>query len=148
MKIDALRVEIVFAERIQAWAVATIEKIEQGKLYCEFDGINDVPSRETFDINSSRIAPYNFRTAGWAWRDQIKENERMDILDSQGKWFLGTVLHKREFEIKSHTFQECYIGYRIYTEDGTKIDNQGKRHEGWSEQYDCYIPAYSIKLQK
>ena len=148
MKIDALKVEVVFAERVQSWAVATIEKIEQGKLFCEFDGINDYTSKETFDINSSRIAPYNFRTAGWEWRDQIKENERMDILDNQGKWFLGTVLQKREFIMKEQKFQECYVCYRIYTEDGSKTDNKGRRHEGWSEQYDCWIPAYSIKIQK
>jgi len=43
---------------------------------------------------------------------------------------------------------ELYVGYRIYTEEGTKTDLKGKKFEGWSESFDEYISAYSLRIQR
>lgn len=89
------------------------------------------------------------RTEGWEWRDRIKENDRIDIFDTMGHWFLGTVLKTHKIkDAAGIEVPEVYVGYRIYSEDGTKLDNQNRRHEGWSERYDEWIPAYSIRLQR
>ncbi len=72
----------------------------------------------------------------------------MDILDTQGDWFLGTVLKLREAGKPPNTVKECYVCFRVYMEDGTKLDNRGRKHEGWSEQYDTWLPAYSVRLQR
>ena len=83
-------------------------------------------------------------TAGWEWRDAIKPDDRVDIFDTQGHWFLGTVIKVRETSRE----KEVLVGYRVYMATGTKKDQSGRRHEGWSEQYDEWIPANSIRLQR
>ena len=148
MKIDAVKSETIYGDKVVAWAVATIEKTELDMIYCEFDGFADSPAKGIFNKTSVKIAPYNTRTVGWEWRNKIKENERIDIFDTQGNWFLGTVLSKREIKKGDNTYIDFHVGYRIYSEDGTKIDNKGGKFEGWSEQYDEWIPAYSIRLQQ
>lgn len=95
--------------------------------------------------NSQKIAPYGTRTKGWEWRDQLKPEDRVDIFDTQGHWFLGTVL---ETKVEDGVTKKLYIGFRIYTPDGTKKDAQGRSHEGWSEQYDMWISSYSIRIQR
>lgn len=100
----------------------------------------------SYNRASSIIAPLGFRTKGWEWRNAIKEGDRIDIFDTLGVWFLGTAMNVRTIYGKNE--KEIYVGYRIYTEDGTKKDNLGRNHEGWSENYDEWIPAYSLRLQK
>ena len=102
--------------------------------------------RNTHTKTSPKLAPYQLRTAGWEWRDALKADDRVDIFDTQGHWFFGTVLNKRA--LGREGAQEVYVGYRIYTADGTKSDVRGRKHEGWSESYDEWIPAYSIRLQR
>ena len=99
-----------------------------------------------YSKSSGKIAPYEQKTKGWEWREKIKKDDRIDIFDTIGIWYLGTVLNVRETPDKKR--KDILVGYRIYTEDGTKIDNNGRKHEGWSENYDEYIPAYSLRLQK
>jgi hypothetical protein len=40
----------------------------------------------------------------------------------------------------------AFIGYRIYTENGTKSDEKGN-FEGWSGKFDEWISLYSPKIQ-
>ena len=40
----------------------------------------------------------------------------------------------------------AFIGYRIYTENGTKSDEKGN-FEGWSAKFDEWISIYSPKIQ-
>ena len=40
------------------------------------------------------------------------------------------------------------IGFRIYTEDGDKVDSDKRSFIGWSEAMDENFPAYSPRIQK
>jgi hypothetical protein len=40
----------------------------------------------------------------------------------------------------------AYIGYRVYTDNGTKSDEKGN-FEGWSSKFDEWIALYSPRLQ-
>ena len=91
-----------------------------------------------------KIAPHRSRTGDWEWRGHIKAEDQIDIFDTQGYWFLGTALETRT----ENAVREIRVGYRIYSTDGTKKDKTGRLHEGWSEQYDEWIPAYSMRLQR
>ncbi len=98
-------------------------------------------------IESLRIAPAGLRTHGWGWRDRVKADDRIDIFDTQGNWFLGTVLDVVTRPESEGKVKDFFVGYRIYTSDGTKKDRHGRLHEGWSETYDEPIPAYSLRVQ-
>ncbi len=143
-KIDVLKEERVDTERVEGWTRATIREIVGEVVFCTFDGM-DQERKEPFNRNGPRIAPVGTRTEGWDWKDKIVPEDRVDIFDTQGKWFLGTVL---ETSIDINGVKLLYIGFRVYLPTGTKLDNHGRRHEGWSPQYDTWIPAYSIRIQR
>ena len=131
-------------ERLEGWAAATIKDIIGDTLYCTLDGALDGHS-EIFFRNGNKIAPFGSRTNGWDWRDKLAPEDHIDIFDSQGKWYLGTVLEKSN---DSKAGKMLYVGFRVYIPDGTKIDALGRKHEGWSAQYDSWISPNSIRIQR
>jgi len=73
----------------------------------------------------------------------------MDVCDSEGNWFISTVLDKKITKNeKNIDLPELFIGYRIYIENGTKTDTQNRKFEGWSENHDEWVSAYSLRIQK
>ena len=140
-KIDAIKTERAGSERIEAWAIAVIDRIEGNYLVCSF--CNDPQEQENkFNNNSNEIAPLGTMTGDWSWRDKLAVNDFVDIVDTQGKWHLGTVLKVIEGDIKKLT-----IGLRFYCEGGGRVDEKGQ-FEGWNSAYDTTLSAYSIKIQK
>eukprot|EP00826_Nyctotherus_ovalis_P052219 TRINITY_DN6596_c0_g1_i3.p2 TRINITY_DN6596_c0_g1~~TRINITY_DN6596_c0_g1_i3.p2 ORF type:complete len:190 (+),score=36.34 TRINITY_DN6596_c0_g1_i3:324-893(+) len=130
------------SRRIEAWAVATITKVTGERLVCEFDGM---PKDEVAEYARSgpRICPLGSRTKAWDWRNQLKSGDVVDVLDTQTKWFLGTILDtKVEDGIKQ--VKACF---RVYVPDGSKFDDDGQAYEGWSSSYDAWFFAHSIKIQ-
>jgi hypothetical protein len=90
--------------------------------------------------DSPELSVAGSRVADWSWRETMKPDDNLDILDQQGIWFLGTILRK-----ESPT--KIKIGYRIYYPEGTKSDEKG-RFEGWTSKYDETFSIYSILLQR
>lgn len=43
---------------------------------------------------------------------------------------------------------EIRVGYRTYQEDGSKVDLAGRHFEGWRENYDEWLLAYSLRVQR
>lgn len=130
------------SRRIEAWVVATITKVTGERLVCEFDGM---PKDEVAEYarGGPRICPLGSRTAGWEWRSQLKPGDTIDVLDTQTKWFLGTVLDtKVEDGVKQ--VKACF---RVYVPDGSKFDDDERAYEGWSSSYDAWFFAHSIKIQ-
>ena len=142
-KLDVLKEERVDAERLEAWTVGTIREVVGDIINCSFDGLHE-SKRELFNKNGVRIAPLGMRTQGLEWKEKLAADDRVDVFDTQGKWFLGTVL---DTSIDNDGLKMLYIGFRIYISNGTKVDSNGRRHEGWSAQYDTLIPTYSIRIQ-
>lgn len=143
MVIDAVKEEKVGLEVFEAWAMASIKELDANSITVEFK--ND-PSTSKLPRNTNKIAPAGTFTKDWLWRDDLKVGSVVDIFDTQGKWFLGTVLDVRQ-SLKIPKMNEVYVGYRVYTEKGSKADSNRKRYEGWSENYDEWISSYSIRLQ-
>ena len=42
--------------------------------------------------NAQAIAPPGTHTAGESWRDNLKEGDRVDVLDKANKWVTATVV--------------------------------------------------------
>jgi len=40
------------------------------------------------------------------------------------------------------------IGYRIYHEDGDRLDSEGRRFSGWSSKYDEWLSATDPRITK
>lgn len=79
-------------------------------------------------------------------------------MDSEATWYKSTCFSTRmqtttqidpdsheDKPIKSH---EVYIGFRIYEEEGHKVDDDGKKYTGWSSKYDEWITVTSPTIQK
>ena len=44
---------------------------------------------------------------------------------------------------------ELQVGYRIYRENGDKVDQiNSKQYFGWSQKYDEWLSAHSPRIQK
>ena len=147
VRVDAIRAEYIQGERVQGWVPSIITETDPDSIFCETEALPEI-GRERFDRKSGKIAPAGFRSGDWSWREKIAAGDRLDVFDTQGTWFLSTVLDTREVDIKGKKFKECYIGYRIYMETGTKPDSKGRMYEGWSEQYDSWLSAHSLRIQK
>ncbi len=72
-------------------------------------------------------------------------NDHVDIFDTRGFWYLGTVLDRR---VDSPEAVSLYVGFRVYLESGRKVDLKGRKYEGWTEQNDEWISVHSLRLQK
>jgi hypothetical protein len=143
-KLDVLKEEKIHGESIKGWAVATIKDIDNNMLECSYDGMNK-EELEYFEMSGPRIAPLSSRTDDWEWRNKIKEGDNIDVCDTQIKWYLSTVL---KTNVDNKGMFLLFIGFRVYLPNGTKKDSEGKSFEGWSYQYDTWIPAHSIRIQK
>jgi hypothetical protein len=40
------------------------------------------------------------------------------------------------------------MGFRLYTPDGSKTDDEGKKFDGWSSRFDEWVPLWSPKIAK
>lgn len=139
--LDVLKEEIE-SKAIEGWVVARVKKVQNGRLVCAFDGLGEEDIAD-YARHESRICHYGSRTKGWEWRKELKAGDAIDVLDTQTKWFLGTVLEtKVENGVK--LVKACF---RVYLPNGSKTDENGRAYEGWSSSYDAWIPAHSIKIQ-
>jgi len=142
-KIDALKEEKSDSETTEGWGIATIIEARENELICTFDGIpNDKDWR--YLRNDQKIAPLRSMTGDWNWRDHLKVDMRVDSFDTQGKWYLSTVLEVEE----NDNLKMVKIGFRVYMPDGTKLGDDKRSYEGWSNKYDVLVPAYSIRIQR
>ena len=127
---------------IEGWAHGTVVQVTGDVLCCSFEGY---PSTNTksFSRNDAKISPPGSRTGDWEWRKNLNKGDRLDAIDTQLKWYMSTVLNTRTED----GISEVYIGYRVYTPNGTKTDAENKRYEGWSTSYDIWYNTHSICIQ-
>ena len=98
--------------------------------------------------SSSSIAPLGTRTNGTAWRRELKVGDLIDVCDVQGSWILATIVSIKTGQKKEDDWKELHVGYRVYSESGSKMDSAGKHFEGWSDAFDEDVPAFSLRVQK
>lgn len=45
--------------------------------------------------------------------------------------------------------REVYVGFRIYDEEeGHKVDDDGRKYQGWSNRYDEWVTVTSPTIQR
>lgn len=61
------------------------------------------------------------------------------------KWNNATVVDS-EKNVGVHP--QVKVGYRVYTEAGEKVDEEGRRYVGWSASLDEWIGSHSLRIQR
>ena len=46
------------------------------------------------------------------------------------------------------SWKEALIGFRIFTPNGNKIDQEGNKYNGWDKRYDEYVTLMSPRIAK
>jgi hypothetical protein len=77
----------------------------------------------------------------------LKTGDIVDASDKYNIWYTATILDTRKAE-GDRDVTEALIGFRVYIENGKKIDKKGKLFNGWSEKYDEWISVTSPRIQK
>jgi hypothetical protein len=102
-------------------------------------------------LSSKEVIPQGTRVTDEdiAWRFSLSKDDVIDCIDQLGCWYESTVLEVIETEYSSGTIKEMKIGFRVYSENGTKSDMSEPylKYEGWSNTYDVVINAFSNRIQ-
>eukprot|EP00826_Nyctotherus_ovalis_P017656 TRINITY_DN15212_c0_g4_i2.p1 TRINITY_DN15212_c0_g4~~TRINITY_DN15212_c0_g4_i2.p1 ORF type:complete len:148 (-),score=43.81 TRINITY_DN15212_c0_g4_i2:376-819(-) len=69
-------------------------------------------------------------------------------MDSTGDWYRATVLEVTSIKIRGKNVIMLKVGFKRYTNGGTKKDNEGREYEGWKEIYDELVNAFSLRVQR
>lgn len=70
-------------------------------------------------------------------------------MDRERDWYKSTILQTRWTKNREgDDVKEALIAFRIYDEDGSKLDDDDRKFFGWSEKYDEWIPVTSIFIQR
>lgn len=88
-------------------------------------------------------------TGDFEWRWQLEVGDLVDCIDTEGTWYISTVLALRDVGEAGSKVREAFIGYRYYDPEGTKLDEDGRsKYIGWSNKYDYWIPIVSPQIQR
>ena len=112
--------------------------------------------------NIHEIAPYKQNCNDFDWRLSLKTGDLIDACDTSHIWYNATILNTRETALEDgSTVKELFIGifpsylslyrcigYRIYHEDGDRLDSDGNRFSGWSAKYDEWLSATDARITK
>jgi hypothetical protein len=150
--IDALRAD-PFASQSKKWFKAqVIEEDDSHRVKLSYEGLSS-----GFDTwvsrSSSDIAPVDSKAkAEDKWRNEIEVGMEVDCQDPQGKYFPATITNRRkkcnypnDCKVR-HTGEEFRVIYRVYRDNGSRTDKEGKKYEGWSESFDEWLPVNTSRM--
>ena len=138
----------VVPSQFYGWSTGTILNVTESNVKVSFDGEAEEEDVGLL-IGSKDISPYGSYTGGNEWRDKIAKGDIIDCLDTAANWYQATVLNVESKELAAgRSAKRLYVGYRTYSEDGTKKDKEEKSFHGWSETYDEWINANSLRVQR
>ena len=103
----------------------------------------------TLPIRSPWYAPKETYTNDWDWRLQLEQGDIVDCMDNEKDWYKSTILQTRWTKNPDgEDVKEALVAFRIYDDEGSKVDEDNRRFFGWSEKYDDWIPVTSILIQR
>jgi hypothetical protein len=103
----------------------------------------------TLPIRSPWYAPRKTYTNDWDWRLQLEQGDIVDCMDNEKDWYKSTILQTRWTKnADGEDVKEALVAFRIYDEEGSKVDEDNRRFFGWSEKYDDWLSVTSILLQR
>jgi hypothetical protein len=70
----------------------------------------------------------------------------IDAYDSTKVWYTSIIADREERMEGDNMVLYYKVGFRLYHEEGTKVDNNKRRFFGWSETFDEWISAYNPRI--
>lgn len=98
-------------------------------------------------VSVNEIMPFKSKTPDYEWRLGIKIGDIIDVCDTSNVWYNSTVLDINTEEIDGMEVKSVLVGYRVFDEDGDKIDQEGRRFSGWSSRYDEWLTVTNPRIQ-
>lgn len=123
------------------------------KFKVKFDGFEMKDGCKFMNLVSFDLAPPNTFTDDFAWRKDLKEGDLVDCLDTEHMWYRSTILETREVKDDPESLdppnKDLFIAYRVYEEEGHKVDERDSRKfTGWSFRYDAWMAANTCLVQR
>jgi hypothetical protein len=145
-QVDCVKYDSHF--RKMCWSHAKVVTVTDSHIKVSFFNERDVYNRFLEkEQNAHELAPFKSRCTDFDWRMTIKAGDLVDACDTSHIWYNATVLNDREVQIDNNrTVKEIFIGYRIYTPQGEKVDHEGQRFVGWSSRYDEWISVNNPRV--
>jgi len=130
------------------WSHAVVANVMDSHLKILFEYDREQLSRYIDkENNAHEISPYKSKCKDFDWRLSIKAGDQIDACDTSQVWYNATVLSDREVKIDpERSIKEIFIGYRIYTPNGEKVDHEGQRYVGWSSRYDEWVSVTNPRI--
>lgn len=70
-------------------------------------------------------------------------------MDDEKDWYKSTVLDTRIINnSEGEQIKQIYVGFRIYDEEGSKDDEDGRKFFGWSNKYDSWYSVTETTVQR
>ena len=92
--------------------------------------------------------PFGTKTQDYDWRMSIKVGDIIDVCDTSNIWYNSTVLDVSIQKTSEDTeIKQVFVGYRVYCENGDKVDAEGKKFSGWSSRYDEWLSVTNPRIQ-
>ena len=141
-------------EKTKGWCQARVERVDGELLSLVFP---DLTSDHDLDLPawSVEIAPFESHTKDdYQWRRNAITAETQDLVidcHDKFKWEEATIFNvKEEVSSSGRAVLVGNIGFRVYREHGAKmrVDEQGRKFDGWSSKYDEFIPVFSPRIQQ
>jgi hypothetical protein len=135
-------------EKHKCWGIGKVSEIKDELIEVEMENDSKVYDK-VLNRFSSDLAPLGEFSGDQEWKKELKPGDEIDAFDKAKVWYASTIL-----EIKEHTEPDerkwpvAKVGFRIYKEDATKKDEEGKSYEGWSSRFDEWVPLCSAKVAK
>ena len=134
---------------------------DQGKVEIvrgDYFAITFVNDHSRFDRylakGSDEIAPAGAKADDYAWKHELRVGDNIDVVDPLGTWYNSTILSiSDELEpgtasVPDKHYPVFLVGYRVYCDDGKKVDEDGRRFAGWSSKYDEKIAVTSPRIAR
>ena len=147
VEVDALRVDEERKKK-QVWGRAEIRIVEAERVFVKFANERKTQAR-WIEKKSWEVQPVGTRTVDYEWRMNLQVGDVIDCCDTTEVWYNSTILDRRVLPSKKQnkSYLEVKVGYRVYTEAGEKVDENGRRYQGWSSKYDCWLNVMSPIIQ-
>lgn len=142
--VDAVKGEA----KCKSWGLAKIVEVIEEEVKLEFESENPYFDKQ-IKLWSPDLAPAKTYSPENDWKLELKVGDEVDSFDKSRIWYSSTVVSMKENEtITGRKYMNAEVGFRLYHEEGEKMDAANKKYDGYNLRYDEWISANSPKVVK
>ncbi|KRX01522.1 hypothetical protein PPERSA_01425 [Pseudocohnilembus persalinus] len=137
-KLDKKQMQLKLVQKV-VYSVGVVEKQQN----------QDKEFIQGYSQYCQSLAPLGKRCLDFFWRIELKYRDELNVFNIEKQnWMPATVLESKKIKVENDVIYQVKIGYRIFSNLGQDIDNQGRRYIGLGQQYDEWINNMSPIIQE